>query len=481
MLPPAARCRLVTRAPGAALAPLLLLLLLAGLGWPAWAEGPAPEGFVDLLVARRAEVPVEQARVLFRAAGAEEVGEIAAIRVHRLRVRAGAAEALAGALALRAELLFVEADLPFAPEALPNDPLYPEQWHLPQIGAEAAWALVPAGGGVVIAILDTGVTSTHEDLASRLVPGTNTYDGTDTEDVHGHGTKVAGTAAAQANNGVGVASVAPTAWLMPIRVTGSDGLAWASTLGAGLTWAADHGARVANLSFQGVAASATVKAAAQYMVEQGGLVVAGSGNLGTWESIAETPWIVSVAATDANDARASFSSSGAYVDLAAPGVNIRTTKRISGYAWGSGTSYSGPVVAGVAALMWAANPALLPADVETVLEATAQDLGPEGWDPEFGYGRVDAGEAVWAAWLLAHPPQCRDGLDNDGDGRIDYPADPQCLSPDHPSEVRAACGLGFELALLLPLLMVWRRRREPRLPRSSPPAALQAAGPSVAG
>jgi len=440
-------------------APVLVFL---GLAAPAQAEGPPPGGFADLLVARRAGVTGGQAREVFRGAGAAEVEEIAPIRVHRLRVRAAEADAVVRALSGRHEVLFVEPDRSFAPEALPDDPLYPEQWHLPRIAAESAWDLVPAGAGVVIAVLDTGVTSTHEDLAGRMVAGTNTYDDGDSEDVHGHGTKVAGVAAAHTNNGLGVASVGSGAWIMPIRVTGSDGMAWASSLSAGLTWAADQGARVANMSFQGVASSATVKAAAQYFVEHGGVVVAGSGNLGTYESIAETPWIVSVSATDQNDARASFSSSGAYVDLAAPGVNIRTTRRISGYAWGSGTSYSGPVVAGVAALMLAVDPTLAPGEVETLLEATADDLGPPGWDAEFGYGRVNAGEAVWTAWLQANPPACSDALDNDADGRTDYPADLQCTSPDDPSEdagASHACGLGFELAFLLPPLLALRRRR----------------------
>jgi subtilisin family serine protease len=315
----------------------------------------------------------------------------------------------------------------------------------------------------VIAILDTGIDTDHPDLADQLLPGTNTYNGGTYEDVHGHGTRVAGVAGAIAFNTEGVASVAWNSRIMPIRVTADSGSAFASTLANALVWAADNGARVANMSFQSVAGSSTIQAAAQYFVEQGGIVFAGAGNLGVEEPIPETSWIVSVSGTNQSDQLAGFSSWGDYIDVAAPGQSIQSTKLGGGYGAQSGTSFAGPVAAGVAALVLAVNPALSGAEVESVLELSSVDLGDPGWDPQFGHGRVNAQEAVYAAWALSAglPVECSDGLDNDADGLADWPEDPDCQRAFDYTESSSACGLGFELALLLPLV----RRRLRRLGR----------------
>jgi hypothetical protein len=304
--------------------------------------------------------------------------EIPQIGVHRLRVAPAALEAVERALARRPEFAFVEKNHVFAPEAVPNDPYYGSQWHLPKIAAPAAWDISPGTANVVIAILDSGVDSTHQDLAGKLVPGINTYDNnTNTADVHGHGTKVAGTAAASGDNGVGVASVAWQSLIMPIRVTDTRGYALTSTLAEGLVYAVDNGAWVMNMSFAGVAGSATIRNAAQYAMERGGVVVAGSGNCGCFDSTADTPYILSVAATGSSDGLASFSSRGNYVDLAAPGVNILTTRRGGDYGYASGTS---------------------------ILEETADDLGAGGYDTSFGHGRVNAYQAILAAADISPDP-----------------------------------------------------------------------------
>jgi subtilisin family serine protease len=360
-------------------------------------------------------------------------------------------------LAKRADVEVVEENRSFEPEAIPNDPLFDTQWHLSTISADLAWDLVPLGEPVVIAILDTGIDMDHPDLAAQLVPGTNTYDGGSYQDQHGHGTRVAGVAGAITFNSEGVASVAWNARIMPIRVTADSGSAFSSTLSNALVWAADNGARVANMSFQSVAGSSTIRAAAQYFVEQGGVVFAGAGNLHIEEPIPETPWIISVSGTDSADQLASFSSWGDYVDVAAPGKGLKTTQLGGTYSGASGTSYAGPVAAGVAALVLSVNPALTGAEVESILELSSVDLGEPGWDPRFGHGRVDAAEAVQATWALTLgvPVQCNDGLDNDGNGLIDWPEDPGCERALDYTESAVACGLGFELALILPLV---RRR-----------------------
>lgn len=439
-------------------------LVLAATAGDAAAGPPhsiAPREFEELLVLRRPGASKAALRAASGQLGAVELDEIPKLRVHRLRVAPGARERVKRALERRPDVLAVEENRPLAPEAIPDDPEYGSQWHLPAIKAEEAWDIVPPVSSVVIAILDTGVDSDHVDLVTQLVPGTNTFDGGGTDDVHGHGTKVAGSAAAATFNAEGVASVAWNSQIMPIRVTGSSGTAFPSTLANGLVWAADQGARVANMSFQSVVGSPTVLAAAQYFVEQGGIVFAGAGNLGTEEPYADTPWIVSVSATDSQDALASFSSWGQYIDIAAPGKSIRTTRNGGTYGGASGTSISGPVAAGVAALMLSIHPDLEAAELEHLLEISAVDLGDPGWDPEYGYGRVNAGDATYLAWAAANgaAPQCSDGIDNDGDGLIDFPEDPGCLKATQARESPRACGLGLELALLLPLVRRrWHRR-----------------------
>ena len=238
------------------------------------------------------------------------------------------------------------------------------------------------------------MTATHPDLASKMVPGRNIYNNnSDTSDIGGHGTAVAGTAAASSNNADGVASVAWGCKIMPIRVTDLSGYATFSAMASGLQWAADHGARVANLSFN-ASDSSTVKSAAQYFQNKGGVVAVASGNQATFNSAADNAYVLTVGATDANDVLASFSNTGNNIDLTAPGTNIRTTAKGGGYVSTAGTSVSAPIVAGVAALVMSANPSLTPMQVQDILKQSADDLGATGWDANYGRGRVNAARAV---------------------------------------------------------------------------------------
>jgi hypothetical protein len=208
---------------------------------------------------------------------------------------------------------------------------------------------------------------------------------------------VAGAAAAAANNGTGIASVAWGAKLMPVRIADANGYAYWSTVAQGLIWAADHGARVANISYVGVSASATVQSAAQYLRSKGGVVVVCAGNNGIDEGVDPTDAMIVVSATDANDVKTSWSSFGSFVDLAAPGQNIYTTARGGGYQYWWGTSLASPVVAGVAALIKGNRPEFTAAQVELALFASAVDLGAGGPDAFFGFGRVSADGAIAAA------------------------------------------------------------------------------------
>jgi len=306
-------------------------------------------------------------------------------------------EATARALAGHPHVKSAELDRRIAPSLSANDPYLGSEWHITTMGAAAAWNLA-TGSGVTIAILDSGVDGSHPDLSGQMVAGWNFYDNTaSTLDVYGHGTVVADGAAATLNNGIGVASVAGNARIMPLRVTDTSGYGYWSLVAQGLNYAADHGARVANVSFQGVAGSATVQSAAQYFRSKGGLVVVAAGNSGVNENITPTTTMIPVSATDSNDAIASWSSYGTFVAMSAPGVGIWSTAAGGGYGSYSGTSIASPLVAGTVALMMSANPALSNSQVESLLYSTATDLGASGRDIYYGYGRVNAAAAVQAA------------------------------------------------------------------------------------
>lgn len=318
------------------------------------------------------------------------------IRTHVAEVAAGSEEAAVAALSANPEIKFAELDQLVPLAETTNDSLLGSEWHIAMMGAPAAWD-VTHGDGIIIAILDSGVDANHPDLTGRLVAGYNFYDGnTNTMDVYGHGTKVAGTAAAFGNNGVGVAGVAWNARIMPLRISDLSGWATFSNMASAITYAADNGARVANISYQAHLSTA-VESAAQYMINKGGLVVNSAGNSGVLESNAASDTLITVAATDSADNRAGFSTFGPFVDVSAPGVGVYTTVMGGGYGGVNGTSFASPATAGVVALMMAANKTLPPAQIRNLLFTTAKDRGDIGWDQYYGWGRVDAAAAVRAA------------------------------------------------------------------------------------
>ncbi|UTY59385.1 S8 family serine peptidase [Massilia sp. erpn] len=321
--------------------------------------------------------------------------------IHMIDLPQGSEKAALAKLRKDPQFKYVELDRRVKLSATANDPYLGSEWHIAKIGAPAAWDMAQ-GAGVTIAILDSGVYGAHPDLAPRIVAGWN-VDGNnaDTSDVCGHGTAVAGVAAAAMDNGAGVAGVAGNAKIMPVRIAFKDAsgscYAYYSTMASGVTYAADHGARVVNLSYDSVPASAAVQSAANYLKSKGGLLFVAAGNNNRDEGYAPTTSMIAVSATDSADARSSFSSYGSFVSLSAPGSYIYTTNMSGGYSAWNGTSFASPVVAGVAALMMSANPGLDGGKIESLLYATAVDLGTPGRDIYFGNGRVNAAAAVAAA------------------------------------------------------------------------------------
>ena len=295
--------------------------------------------------------------------------------------------------------------------AIPNDPLYPQEWWLDAIDIRPAWEYVGLREPVTVAVLDTGVALDHPDLAGVLVPGRNIVaPGSPPEDdsTSGHGTHVAGIVGASTNDGVGMAGVAWGSRIMPVKVLNDAGRGDDATVAEGIAWAVDHGAGVVNLSLTGAEPScgATLTDGVNYAVSRGVVVVAAAGNdTGPVRCPAALPNVISVGSVDRADAHARSSNFGPSLQLVAPGVSITSSVppavNVGGYATLSGTSMAAPMVSGAVALLRMTAPSLSPADVAAVLTATARDVGPPGRDPEYGYGVLDVGAAILASANLA--------------------------------------------------------------------------------
>jgi len=344
------------------------------------------------------QAPVQPtSRVLVKlrpgAAALRGAREIPKLGIFVIEARAGNVDETLRLMNARPDIEWAEREVRLPANTIPADPSYVNQWYLPKIDAPGAWA-VTMGASVTIAILDTGVDPAHEDLLGHMVPGYNFFDNnTDTHDVYGHGTQVAGAAAAIGGNSIGVVGVAWGARIMPLRVAGPDGYANTGTIAEALVWAADHGARVANVSF---AASdyLAVGTGGEYFQQRGGVVTVSAGNEGATSSSPDNPFVLTISASSNLDNITSWSNRGNNVDLAAPGTMLFTTSNGGGYGYASGTSFSAPVTAGVAALVMSANPTLTGVQVQEILKRSADDLGPTGWDQGYGWGRVNAARAV---------------------------------------------------------------------------------------
>jgi thermitase len=349
-----------------------------------------------------------------------------------VKVRAGAAlDARLAAYRASGKVVFAEPNYIARTTALPapNDGSYASQWALPKINAVDGWSIFPGSytstGGVPVAVVDTGIAATHPDLSGRIdtsdgagcVNATDTCSGGNSSiDDNGHGTHVAGIVGAATNNGVGVAGTAYSSPIIPVKVLNSSGSGTYAAITNGITWAADHGARVISLSLGGTGFSQTLCDAVTSVNSRGVLVVAAAGNNGSSQAFypAACPGAVGVAATDSNDGSASFSNFGAKdVYVSAPGVNIystcvatTSTCNFSAYATLSGTSMATPFVSGLAALLFSQDATRTVAGVKTILRTTADHVGnvtygadPAGtctgcWHDWYGYGRINVLRAL---------------------------------------------------------------------------------------
>jgi thermitase len=297
-----------------------------------------------------------------------------------------------------------------AADATPDDARFGDLYGLAAIGAPAAWSAAglgsfPLTGGVPVGIVDTGIDATHEDLAGKVAACGAAADGKvaegECQDENGHGTHVAGTIGALANNGVGVAGVAFDSPLIVCRALGGpDGSGSTADVAACIGWVHKRGAKVISMSLGGPS-SRTLAAAARAAWaggrRGGSMLIAAAGNDGdgSTEYPAGLDEVVSVAAVGHDDAIADFSNRNDDVEIAAPGVDILSTKLGGGYVRHSGTSMATPHVAGAAALLWGLHPRATAASVRQRLDAAVLDLGARGRDDAFGFGRLDLSKADW--------------------------------------------------------------------------------------
>jgi len=400
-----------------------------------------PAGSTDhvpgrVLVRFRAGTQVAQQESIVSSVGATRLDVIPQIGVQLLELPAGA-EAEAGVQALRArpEVSFAELDrlVPQA-EVQPNDPFYAYQTMSAQVRLPQAWSTTTGSAGVTVAIVDGGVDASHPDIAPNIVPGWNFYDDSpDTSDIDGHGTKAAGTVGAVGNNAQGVAGCAWTAKIMPIRTSNPAGQGEVFAISKGLVWAADHGARVANLGYDlGDTTGSAVSTAAEYFQSRGGVVTTAAGNDGASLNLPSDPYLLVVSAITPFNTLTSWSNSGTHVDLSAPETSW-TTIAGGGYGQALGTSYSSAFVAGVAALALSVDPTLTGEELRDLLTNSSDDLGPAGWDPGFGWGRLNAERAVAMALGAGGGPG--------GGGGDTQPPTVEITSPKDGAQLKGSTGI----------------------------------------
>jgi hypothetical protein len=314
------------------------------------------------------------------------------------------AELVAEALMRTGDYEYVSMDWLCHPtDSIPNDSSFGQQWYhdSDHINTPAAWDITTGTSSTIIAVCDSGVDLDHPDLAAALVPGYNSTDnlaqvdgGNVNDDLNGHGSLVAGSAAAIGNNGIGVAGVGWNFGIMPIRVSNrADGTALLSEILEGARWASDNGAYAANCSFGGAEDSETRTSGGHIRLE-GHLLVFAAGNDGLANQTNDWEKVTIVGGSNSSDNWVNWSHTGIGIDCIAPAVSIRSTNRVGGYSFTTGTSFAAPITAGALGLVHDANPALSADEVEFLLLNACDDKEEPGEDNKTGWGRINVGRAV---------------------------------------------------------------------------------------
>jgi serine protease len=312
--------------------------------------------------------------------------------------------------------------------AVPNDPYYsPYQWHMTRIGMETVWDLTTGSSSVIVAVIDTGIDQSMEDLAQTTF--TSGYDfinnDNDPTDDEGHGTHVCGTIAQSTNNNLGTVGIVYNSTIMPVKVLGADGTGSYDAIADGIYYAVDNGAKVLNLSLGGYGSLSVLENAVNYAWNNGAIIMCAAGNDNTSQTHYPSAYTnaMGITATNYLDEKADYSNYGSYVDITAPGgdgndnngdgymdgvLQNTFSGTNEGYYFMYGTSMATPHVAGIAAAMFSVNPSITNTEVRNILETTADDIGAAGWDQYFGHGLLDGAEAVQQAMGGSNVPPTAD-------------------------------------------------------------------------
>lgn len=397
------------------------------------------QGYEDLPLARPGEIivqfepnvlPTERYRIVREhscsIARTSDLGDFHLVRVPT----ANTPEELVQLFNQHEKVRYAELNYHVHTTFLPDDKLYAYQWNFENsgpggIGTDAAWNIEEGDPNVIIAVVDTGIAYENyggyvqaPDLAeTRFVPGYDFInDNNHPDDDNGHGTHVTGTIAQSTNNLIGVAGVAFRCSIMPVKALDDDGVGDAFTTSQGILFAVNHGARVINLSFGSTSSSTTLRNAVQTAYSKGVTVVVAGGNEYSEGSPPSYPaayqnYCIAVGAVRYDLTRAPYSSTASYLSVVAPGGDLTVDQNDDNYPDGilqntfqsdptqfaywflQGTSMATPHVTGLAALL-ASHGVTDPTQIKKVIEATARDLGPTGWDPEYGWGMIDAPAAL---------------------------------------------------------------------------------------
>ncbi len=285
----------------------------------------------------------------------------------------------------------------------PNDPYYASEWYFNALNVLPAWKL-SKGGRNVIGVIDSGTNNQIEDLKQKCADGYDAIDQKEGQsDVHGHGTMVATTAAATANNAEGTAGPATLSDIYPVRVGYSTGVVSVSAIIRGIERCGNNGVKIINISSNGdppytFASRKFNRVLHQYLQwyhdEKGGLVFNSAGNAAMRDQSGFLRYLIVVSAIDENYSLAYFSNTGSPLWFTAPGTNIVCTDNTGQVVTVSGTSFSSPLCASIAALVWGANPKLTNLEVEKILIDTCIKDGRHKWTRFFGYGLPDAEAAM---------------------------------------------------------------------------------------
>src|SRR5512132_429023 len=354
---------------------------------PSDTSSPAVANYASVIVRTVPGLTSADIAAAIAAGGGTEISSVPALRLHVVQVDAATVADSIAAYSADARVESVARDRTRDAEATPNDPAYPDQWSLPQIGWDQAYGSNTISGVSTIAVLDTGVQSSDVPTG----PGWSAFGGDPGIDPNGHGTWIASIAGATTDNGQGIAGVGFDGInIMPVQVLDATGTGQDSDIIAGLVWAADHGANVAVMAFSNPGYSAALQDAVNYAWNHGVVVVAAAGNDGGTSPNypAGDSRVVGVGATDQTDALWSGSNSSDAVFITAPGVGIKADDTIADTVGVTGTSASAAIVAGAAAQLLAADPSASPG---VIVGRLARNADPDGG---VGNGRVNLARAL---------------------------------------------------------------------------------------